>query len=281
MSTRQDNNTNGQPKVIQAHGSWAREPGTFVLEEVDSPTSIPDPFAILVESELIPISVEFEPHEHPLHELAFVRGGMMTVRLSEHVIIVPEGHGLWIPAGTVHSGRTTAHVALIDALFEPSRCPAMFSEPVTIEVTSIVASLFTYLEQSGLSEAARLRAEAVVFDVLTPAAQQLTMKAPRGTLVSPIVEALLEDPTDTRTIVEWAERMGVSERTVARQFRKHTGLSFVQWRQALRVHYALELMSEGMTVREVSELLGYSQPSTFITSFKRVMGTTPGAYAPE
>ena len=157
----------------------------------------------------------------------------------------------------------------------------MFSEPVTIEVTSIVASLFTYLEQSGLSEAARLRAEAVVFDVLTPAAQQLTMKAPRGTLVSPIVEALLEDPTDTRTIVEWAERMGVSERTVARQFRKHTGISFVQWRQALRVHYALELMSEGMTVREVSELLGYSQPSTFITSFKRVMGTTPGAYAPE
>ena len=93
MSTRQDNNTNGQPTLIQAHGSWAREPGTFVLEEVDSPTSIPDPFAILVESELIPISVEFEPHEHPLHELAFVRGGMMTVRLSEHVIIVPEGHG--------------------------------------------------------------------------------------------------------------------------------------------------------------------------------------------
>lgn len=28
----------------------------------------------------------------------------------------------------------------------------------------------------------------------------------------------------------------------------------------------------------VSETLGYAQPSTFIASFRRVMGTTPGAY---
>jgi AraC-like DNA-binding protein len=30
-------------------------------------------------------------------------------------------------------------------------------------------------------------------------------------------------------------------------------------------------------VYEVSDLMGFAQPSTFIASFKRVMGVTPGA----
>jgi len=32
-------------------------------------------------------------------------------------------------------------------------------------------------------------------------------------------------------------------------------------------------------VQDVSELMGHTHPSTFIAAFKRVMGTTPGAFA--
>jgi AraC-like DNA-binding protein len=92
------------------------------------------------------------------------------------------------------------------------------------------------------------------------------------------VAALLENPGDQRSVAEWGQALGVSERTVSRAFRSETGLSMVQWRQALRVHAALTLISEGMQVQEVSERLGYAQPSTFIASFKRVVGLTPGAY---
>ncbi len=39
------------------------------------------------------------------------------------------------------------------------------------------------------------------------------------------------------------------------------------------------MLAEGLEVHAVSDQLGYGHPSTFIAAFRRVMGTTPGAYA--
>lgn len=264
--------------MTAARGSWAREPQTVVLPRVDSLASVPDPFAIAVDSAFVPVPLEFEPHAHPLHELVWMRGGTMTVRLADRMITVPEGQGLWIPANTVHSGRTTARASLFDALFDPVRSPISFTGVVAVEVTPIVAELLIHLERADLAPEARARAEAVVFDVLRPSGRQLALRVPATGHIRPIVDALVNDPADERTLQEWTEAVGVSERTIARLFRGHTGLSFLQWRQALRIHHALTLMGEGLAVQEVSDLLGYAQTSTFIASFKRVMGTTPGAY---
>lgn len=261
-----------------ARGAWRRERDTVVLHAVGLPESVPEPFAISSESVFVDEPLEFSPHSHPLHELVWVRGGMMTVRLSDRMVTVPDGYGIWIPAGTVHSGRTTARAALCDALFDPNRSHAALDGATTVEVTPLLASLLTYLEGNELGVAERMRAESVVFDVLVPAARQLSLQVPHVERLEPIVTALLADPTDDRRLREWASLLGVSERTVARLFRSHTGLSFMQWRQVLRVHHALSLMAEGLAVQDVAELTGYAQPSTFIASFKKVMGTTPGAF---
>lgn len=275
----------GAPVTAAGNGTWTREPHTVVLPEASSPTSVPGPFAILVESAFVPVPLEFASHAHPLHELVWVQGGTMTVRLPDRVITVPEGQGLWIPANTMHSGRTTAGSKLFDALFEPERSPlgrsdAPMTEATSIEVTPLIAALLEHLQRVDLAAESRVRAEAVVFDVLEPAAQQLALRVPYVEHVGPIVEALIEDPMNDRTLGEWAESLATSERTIARLFRAHTGLSFQQWRQSLRVHHALTLLGEGLSVQEVSDRLGYSHPSTFIASFKRVMGVTPGAYNP-
>lgn len=250
-----------------------------MLSEVDSPDRIPEPFAIMAESVFVEVPFEFEPHAHALHELVWVQGGTMTTWLDDRVVTVPDGYGLWLPARTVHSGRMTARTALCDAYFEPTRTPVAFTESTVVEITPVLAALLTHLERDDLAEAARLRAEGVVFDLLASAEHQYTLQIPRAEHITPIVAALLEDPTDARTLGEWAEVVGVSERTIARLFRAQTGLSFLQWRQVLRVHLSLTLISEGLEVQEVSEQLGYAQSSTFIASFKRVMGMTPGAYA--
>jgi len=128
-----------------------------------------------------------------------------------------------------------------------------------------------------LDAAARARTEAVVFDVLDPAERQFALELPGDPRIDAIARALLDDPADDRGLREWAALLGTSERTITRAFRGATGLSFAQWRQALRVHEALALLSAGAGVRGVSERLGYSQPSTFIAAFRRVMNVTPGA----
>lgn len=261
----------------QGRGSWRREANTVVLHDVPAPKRASGPFVIVSESAFVEVPLEFEQHSHEAHELVWVRGGTMTVRLDDVIVTVPDGYGLWIPAGLAHSGRMTASTVLADALIAPEHSPVSFDRATVMEITPLLASLMTHLENPELTADARARAEAVVFDALAPAARQMTLQVPSIDRLAPIVSALLEDPNDPRALGDWASLIGVSERTVARLFRAHTGLPFSQWRQTLRVHHALGLLTEGHPVREVSDLMGFAQPSTFIASFKRVMGVTPGA----
>ena len=262
----------------RGRGTWGRERRTLIVDTIDSPDTVPEPFALLSESVRVDVPLEFEPHTHRLHELVWVRGGTMSVRLADRVVTVPDGYGIWMPAGTEHSGRTTAGAHLSDALFEPSRSPEVSAQPMVVEVTPLLGELLVHLQRDDLAAVERLRAEAVVFDLLASAERAFDLRVPRAERVGPIVTALLDDPADRRSLAEWSETVGVSERTVARLFRTHTGLSFTQWRQALLIHHALSLLAEGQSVQDVSDVCGFAQPSTFIAAFKRVMGTTPGAY---
>jgi AraC-like DNA-binding protein len=257
---------------------WRREAGTVVRRAVALPEQAAAPFVVVAGFRLVRVPTEWEPHAHALHELVWVRGGTLTSRVGDRVFTVCEGHGLWMPAGVVHGGRATAGAEFYDAFFAPDRTPFAFGEPKAIAMTPLLESLLTHLSRTDLDAAARARAEAVVFDVLRPSERQFALRLPGDPRIDAIAEALLDDPSDGRSLQEWARRLGTSDRTITRAFRQATGLSFARWRQMLRAHRALMLLSEGFDVMTVSDVLGYAQPSSFIAAFRRVMGTTPGAF---
>ncbi|MEU2672830.1 AraC family transcriptional regulator [Streptomyces sp. NPDC007164] len=258
---------------------WRRETSTVVRRAAAHPGRAVAPFVILAESQVPSVPTEWAPHSHHLHELVWVRGGTLTSRVEARVFTVSEGYGLWMPAGVVHGGRTTAGVRFHDAFFAPDRTPFTFEGPTAIAMTPVLESLLAHLARTDLEAAARARAESVVFDVLQPSERQFALQLPGDSRIDAIAEALLDDPADCRSLDEWARTLGISDRTIARAFRQATGLSFAQWRQMLRAHRALTLLSEGFDVQTVSEVLGYAQPSTFIAAFRRAMGTTPGAFS--
>ncbi|NEB81794.1 AraC family transcriptional regulator [Streptomyces sp. SID14478] len=259
-------------------GMWRREAGTAVRRGVALPQDPAASFAIVAGFHRPRVPTEWAPHSHDSHELVWVRGGTLTSRVDDRVFTVVEGHGLWMPAGVVHAGRATAGAKFHDAFFAPDRTPFAFGEPKAIAMTPLLESLLTHLSHTDLDAAARARAEAVVFDVLRPSERQFALHLPGDDRIDAIAEALLDDPADGRSLEEWARQLGTSDRTITRAFRQATGVTFAQWRQMLRVHRALMLLSEGFDVLTVSEVLGYAQPSTFIAAFRRIMGTTPGAF---
>ncbi|GAB3261232.1 helix-turn-helix domain-containing protein [Kineosporia babensis] len=262
-------------------GAWRRDRGTVLRPGAAVPVSDPSPQAIVAESEAHKVAAEWSPHSHPMHELVWVRGGTLTARIGNRIFTVPNGFGLWLPAGVVHGGRVTAAAQLHDAFFVPERTPIGYSGPTSITVTPLLESLLLRLARKDLDEQARARTEAVVFDVIEATERQFALELPGDPRIDAIAEALLRDPSDDRGLAEWATLLGMSDRTITRAFRESTGLSFAQWRQALRVHQALALLSAGADVQDVSDQLGYSHPSTFIAAFRRVMKVTPGLLAKE
>ncbi|WP_045741912.1 helix-turn-helix domain-containing protein [Actinoplanes rectilineatus] len=257
-------------------GTWRRDPGTVVLPGEAAPDRDPAALTIMAEAHPPAMALEFSPHRHPMHELVWVREGTLTSRIGNQIFTVPPGFGIWLPAGVLHGGRVTAGARLHDAFFVPERTPIAFAGPTLITVTPLLESLLVRLAHQDLDAGAHARTEAVVFDVLEAADRQFALDLPGDRRIDAIAEALLRDPSDDRSLAEWAAHLKVSDRTITRAFREATGLSFAQWRQALRIHEALALLSAGAEVQEVSELLGYSQPSTFIAAFRRVMKVTPG-----
>jgi AraC-like DNA-binding protein len=77
---------------------------------------------------------------------------------------------------------------------------------------------------------------------------------------------------------QWARSAGASGRTLARLFRRETGMSFGAWRQQARLIEALTRLGAGEPVTHVALDLGYDSPSAFTAMFRRSLGVTPSRY---
>ena len=92
------------------------------------------------------------------------------------------------------------------------------------------------------------------------------------------MDRLRAESGNADTLAQWAERVFVSERTLARQFMRETGISFGEWRQRLRFLAAIEQLETQQSIKEIAFYLGYSSPSAFISMFQRHAQCSPEQY---
>ncbi|WP_052434531.1 helix-turn-helix domain-containing protein [Streptacidiphilus melanogenes] len=93
-----------------------------------------------------------------------------------------------------------------------------------------------------------------------------------------LCEAFLELPHVHDAPARWCAELNVSERTLARLFRRGIGLSFSQWRQRACILHSLHHLAAGMPVTRVAALLGYDNPAAYTAAFGRLLGRPPTAY---
>lgn len=72
-----------------------------------------------------------------------------------------------------------------------------------------------------------------------------------------------------------AATFDMTERTLSRHCQRELGMTFMEWRQRLRVVSALPGLQAGQTVERIAQDTGYGSASAFIAMFRQMTGATP------
>lgn len=221
-------------------------------------------------------------HSHSRAQLVHGEKGVMTVRTDDGAWVVPPGYAVWVPAGLVHEVRAAGAVAMRTLYLRADAGVPIGPRCRVVRVPSLVRELIARVVQMPEEypeEGPEARLVAVLADELAnlPPAP-LDLPLPRDRRAAIVAEALISAPADGRDLDAWGRMVGASDRTLARLFRKETGLTFGRWRQRRRLLAALERLAAGEPVTTVALDLGYDSPSAFIAMFRRALGASPTRY---
>ena len=227
---------------------------------------------------------EIPVHQHQMGQLVIALRGAVSCEVPGALWMVPPQAGVWIPGGTPHSNHGTAN-ALIFYLFVAPGTGALPTKCCTLAISTMLSEMIQHL--AGLRPtyepgSATDRLAHVLLDQLAAMPNEdFSLPMPQDARLRKISRAITLDPSDRRTLQDWAAETGTSERTLTRLCTAQTGLSFGRWRRQLHMIVALRELSGGATVQQVAYGLGYESPSAFITMFKKAFGKPPATYIAE
>lgn len=221
-------------------------------------------------------------HTHRRAQLIHASEGVLTVRAEVGLWVVPPERAVWVLPGVSHQVssrrgfRLRTLYAEAEAVTLPRECCVVAVDPLVKELL-IAASEFggDYPEDGPAHRLIRVILDRLPYLAVAP----LHLSRPNDPRLRHISDALSVDPADRRTLDELALMAGLTARTAARGFQRETGLTFGQWRQQVRLLAALERLGDGASVTNVALDVGYRDVSSFITVFKKALGTTPARYA--
>lgn len=225
-------------------------------------------------------------HVHPAWgELVYVSSGSIVLCTGIGNFLGQKHRAIWVPPGLQHEWYMP-EACMNRTLFVH---PSVFGESPrfmkyqTIEVTPLMHELIFAVDDLSLDvttpEGKRLGA--VLIDrVLSSKEIGTPLLIPRDHRLVELCAEFLSSPDTPVRLADWAERLGISEKTLSRSFLRQTGQTFGRWLQGIRLQYALTEIQEGRNVTGVAMNCGYSSVSAFITAFKKHFGKTPGASKP-
>lgn len=228
-----------------------------------------------------PETFEVPPHEHYRAQLVYASEGVMRVRTQNATWIVPPQQAVWVPPGITHSVINESSVAFRTLYLHPAICGELHTECCVLNVPPLLREMILQLSDHGREQPAALTEKLValvpeILACLEPEPLQLPLPTDRRLQV--ITNTLMDEPSDDRSLQDWAGIVGASERTLERHFRRELGMNFRKWRQHLRLLSAVTMLSEGKSVTSIAYELGYASPSAFIAMFRSKIGQSPGQY---
>lgn len=246
----------------------------------DQPPGVRPPVAS--EGEIFPSGHTNPWHSHDRACLIYPAEGVVAVETEEGHWVVPPQRAVWVPAGVRHQTRMSGQVAIRGLKIDQASIPGLPENLCVLGITPLLRELILHActaPAGAVLNGPEGRVIAVILDQLrglpVPA---FPLPVPQDRRLRRLVDALLGNPADSRSLEDWGRTVGASSRTLARLFRAETAMTFRTWRQHLRVLEALRRLAQGESVTNVALDVGFDSPSAFVQMFKKCVGQTPGRY---
>lgn len=229
--------------------------------------------------------IELDLHIHAKGQVMLVERGALSCEVEGGLWMVPPGSAIWVPGGALHAIRSSGQLVGYNAFIAPTVTAGLPRTCCAISVSPLLRELLTRAAELPLDyeeNDANSRLMGVLLDEIAVArVEDLHLPMPVDLRLRTMVETMMATPADRGTLTSWARQVGMSGRTLERAIRNQTGLSFGRWRQQLSVMLAVKWLADGVSIQAVAANLGYESVPSFVTMFRKALGTSPGRYMAE
>ena len=240
------------------------------------------PRALFARNESLANAMGTARHSHAWIQLSYAIRGVLHVRTAQGSFVAPPQRAVWIPAGLEHEVFSSPRTEMRSLYMDEAATSSGYSSCRVIEIDVLTRELirrFCEMPAEYDEEGPDGRLAQVMLDQLLVAREvSLSLPLPNDGRLMRLCRRLQEAPDDSRTLQQWGQELGASEKTLRRLFQRETGLTFRAWRQRLRLLGSLEALEQGRRVTEVALSCGYDSTSAFIATFRQHFGVTPGDF---
>jgi AraC-like DNA-binding protein len=221
-------------------------------------------------------------HSHPRAQLLYAIEGVMIVSASRGYWVVPPNRAVWLVADAPHNVRMCGSVKIHTLYVDPDLSVGLPDDSCVLAVSPLLRELLVaavriprdYDRDSRDERLLRLLLDELKTHDVVP----LHLPMPENGKLRSLCQAIINSPENTATARQWAERIGVTAKTVQRMFMRETGCSFAQWRRQARLLRSLELLARGEKIIDVAYGSGYTSQSAFTAMFRKHFGITPSDF---
>ncbi|MFB2679951.1 AraC family transcriptional regulator [Shewanella mangrovisoli] len=221
-------------------------------------------------------------HSHTWGQLQLISGGIMELHAAGQRFLSPSQYAIWVPAGIEHESFTRRSIHYCSMNIVASRAGTFPNETCLLAITPIALAIVNDLRERQIrvaeSDADKRLVEVLIDQLILGQAQPQFLPSSGDKLLQPILQQLELDPASQKSLKSWASELHTTERTLARRCQDSLGMSFTELRQRHKFIYSLQLLREGLAIKEVALTLGYNQTSPYIVMFKKYAQYSPEQY---
>lgn len=108
---------------------------------------------------------------------------------------------------------------------------------------------------------------------------QEQLQSKKATRVQEVLEWIRNHYNQDISLDDVAAQMGLSATYASKQIKAYTGMNVVNYINTLRIEHAKELLAgTKMSSNEIGDYVGFRYSQSFIRTFRKVVGMTPGNY---